>query len=370
MSVPFFDHRPQMAPIRHDIEARVKQVFEHGQFILGPEVHELEAALAKNVGLPHCVGASSGTDALLAVLLALDLAPGDEVVTPAFSYVAAAEMLQLLRLKPVYVEVDPDSFNLDPTRLSQALTDNTRAVVAVDLFGQPAQYDAIREVIADRDIVLIEDAAQSLGSSRHGVAAGALADIAITSFFPTKTLGCFGDGGAVFTKSSEMASRVRSILVHGQRQKYQHERIGFNGRLDTVQAAVLLAKLQNFDADLSQRQRAASRYDELVADLLAVFDVHPPLVEAGNTHVYGQYTLTLPQRDAVQSLLGKAGIATAVHYPLPLYRQWGQRPDTEMETTEHLCNSVLSLPLYPGIPPEHQIAVVEALQSALAAGAH
>lgn len=345
----FIDLKAQYSGIRTDVERRMMTVLEHGRYIMGPEVAELEERLAEYVNVRHCVGVASGTDALLVALMALDVASGDEVITTPFSFIATSEVIAMLGAKPVFVDIDPRTYNLDPVRLEQAITDRTKVIMPVSLYGQCADYDRINEIAARHGIPVIEDAAQSLGATYKGRRSCALTTIGCTSFFPSKPLGCYGDGGACFTNDERLAKRMREIRVHGQERRYYHPVLGINGRLDTIQAAVLLAKLTVFPREVEARARLGSQYTALLQGL--GLEIVTPVVEQGNTSVYAQYTVQVDGRDAVAERLKAAGIPTAVHYPVPLHLQpafsrFGGR-EGNYPIAENAARSVLSLPMHP-----------------------
>jgi UDP-2-acetamido-2-deoxy-ribo-hexuluronate aminotransferase len=342
----FVDLKSQYAALKTVIDSRIRAVLEHGQFIMGPEVEELECRLAERTGSRYCVGCASGTDALLIALMALGIGPGDEVATTPFTFVATAETISLLGARPVFVDIDPRTYNLDPKLLEAAITSRTRAVVVVSLFGQCAEMDAINDLASAHDIPVIEDAAQSFGATYKGRPSCNLSTIGCTSFFPSKPLGCYGDGGACFTNDAALATRMRQIRVHGQDRRYHHPLVGINGRLDTIQAAVLLAKLEVFDAEIAARVRAGTAYSELLRDAVIT-----PYVEPYNTCVYAQYTIQTDNRQVLQEELTANGIPTAVHYPVPLHLQpafyipriaRGSFPNAEAA-----AERVISLPIHP-----------------------
>jgi UDP-2-acetamido-2-deoxy-ribo-hexuluronate aminotransferase len=311
----FIDLKAQYQRIKTDIDARIKTVLEHGQFILGPEVSELEEKLADYVGVRHCVTVANGTDALQIVQMGLGIGPGDEVITPGFTYIATAETIALLGAKPVYVDIDPSTYNLDPAMLEAAITPRTKAIIPVGLYGQCADIDAINSIARKYDIPVIEDAAQSFGATYKGRKSCGLTTVACTSFFPSKPLGCYGDGGAIFTDDDELAKILRQIARHGQDRRYHHIRVGVNSRLDTLQAAVLLVKLQVFDDELMLRQQVADRYQHALRQL---HHCTTPHIELFNSSAWSQYTLRVTQRDQVQKEMSESRIPTTIHYPLPL----------------------------------------------------
>jgi dTDP-4-amino-4,6-dideoxygalactose transaminase len=369
--MPFIDLAAQRARLSGRIEEAIARVLEHGRFIMGPEVTELEARLAALCGVAEVVSCASGTDALLMSLLALRIGPGDAVLVPSFTFAATAEVVALLGATPVFVDSRRDTCNLDPASLPGALhaarhSGNTpRALIAVDVFGQPAAYDEIEEFCAEYGLALIADAAQSFGATWQDRRVGAIGDVACTSFFPSKPLGCYGDGGAIFTEDPELASVLRSLRVHGQGEdKYDNVRVGINGRLDTVQAAVLLQKLEIFADELTARERVAARYSDALGGVVGL-----PTVRPEATSVWAQYTVSLDDRDAVAARLRDVGIPTAVHYPKPLHRQpaYAEYPTTSdgLPAAEELSRRVLSLPMHPYLDEAAQDRVVAAVRDAV-----
>ncbi|QEA13257.1 DegT/DnrJ/EryC1/StrS family aminotransferase [Comamonas flocculans] len=340
----FIDLKTQYQRLKADIDAGIARVLAHGQFILGPEVTELEERLAAYTGARHCITVANGTDALQIAQMALGIGPGDEVITPGFTYIATAETVALLSARPVYVDVDPRTCNLDPALLEAAITARTKAIIPVSLYGQCADYDAINAIAARHGIPVIEDAAQSFGASYKGRKSCNLTTIACTSFFPSKPLGCYGDGGAIFTSDDALATAMRQIARHGQDRRYHHIRVGVNSRLDTLQAAVLLPKLAVLDAEIKARQRVAGEY----ARLLGQAGLTPPYVEAHNTSAWAQYTVQVPNRPQVQEALKAKGIPTAVHYPIPLNRQPAVAdPAARLPVGDAVAQKVVSLPMHP-----------------------
>lgn len=359
----FIDLRTQQTRIKADIDAAIQRVLEHGQYILGPEVAELEDRLASYTGAKHCVSCANGTDALQIAQMALGIQPGDEVITPGFSYVATAETIALLGARPVYVDIDPRTYTLDPALLEGAITPRTKAIVPVSLYGQCADYDAINEIAARHGIPVIEDAAQSFGATYKGRKSCNLTAIACTSFFPTKPLGCYGDGGAIFTNDDELAKAIRQIARHGQERRYHHVRLGVNSRLDTLQAALLLPKLSLLDEELELRQRAAERYS---ARLLAAGIGSPPFEAIHCRSAWAQYTIRVRHRASIQERLHASGIPTAVHYPVPLNRQPAVAdPEARLPVGDAAAGEVISLPMGPYITPEQQARVVDELAAAV-----
>ena len=359
----FIDLAQQYRELKQEIDDGIHRVLDHGQYILGPEVRELEEALVKYSGAKYCITVANGTDALQIAQMALGIGSGDEVITPGFSYIAAAETIKLLGAKPIYVDVDPITFNLDPAKLEIAITPKTKAIIPVCLYGQCADMDAINTIARKYSIAVIEDGAQSFGASYKGKKSGNLSAIGCTSFFPTKPLGGYGDGGAIFTNDEELASIVRQIASHGQEKRYYHVRVGLNSRLDTIQAAVLLAKLKVLDREIAQRQIIADHY----AFLLNQFDIpSAPVIALDHQSAWGQYTIKVSQRDAVQEVLKREKIPTFIHYPLPLNKQLAVADENvNLPVGDALANEVLSLPMHPYLQEGEQEQVVKALKKAL-----
>ncbi|WP_205738472.1 DegT/DnrJ/EryC1/StrS family aminotransferase [Billgrantia endophytica] len=358
----FIDLKAQQLRIRDRINAGIRNVLEHGKYILGPEVEELETRLADYAGVRHCISCANGTDALQIAQMALGIAPGDEVITPGFTYIATAETVALLGARPVYVDIDPRTYLLDPGKLEAAITPRTRAIVPVSLYGQCADMDAINEIAARHGIAVIEDGAQSFGATYRGRRSGSLSTIATTSFFPSKPLGCYGDGGALFTDDDEMAVVLRQIARHGQGRRYHHVRVGTNSRLDTLQAAILLPKLDILDEELLLREQVAERYGRL----LRARGFETPHVEPWNTSAHAQYTVEVEDREVVSARLAEAGIPSAVHYPIPLNKQPAVAdPCVDLPIGNAASRRVISLPMHPYLSEEDQDRIVTTLQEAL-----
>ena len=349
----FIDLKSQQNRIKHKIDAAIQRVLSHGQYILGPEVDELEERLAIFVGAKHCITCANGTDALQIAQMALGIGPGDEVITPGFTYIATAETVALLGAKPIYVDIDPRTYNLDPKLLEAAITPRTKAIIPVSLYGQCADFDAINTIAKKYSIPVIEDAAQSFGASYKGKRSCNLSTIACTSFFPSKPLGCYGDGGAIFTNDDELAKIVRQIARHGQDRRYHHVRVGVNSRLDTIQAAILIPKLEIFEDEIQLRQAVANEYNNLLRNENIV--IHSPLIstpyiEPHNKSVYAQYTVRVKNRSFVQQTLKAAGIPTAVHYPIPLNKQPAVADhNVHLAVGDDAADHVMSLPMHPYI---------------------
>jgi UDP-2-acetamido-2-deoxy-ribo-hexuluronate aminotransferase len=359
--IPVIDLSTQQERVRDKIEAGIARVLAHGNYILGPEVAELEERLVDYTGAGYCISCANGTDALQIALMALGVGAGDEVITPGFSYIATAEAAVLLGARPVYVDIDEITFNLDPVLLEAAITPRTKAIIPVSLYGQAADYDAINMIAEKYGIPVIEDGAQSFGASYKGRKSGNLTTIGCTSFFPSKPLGCYGDGGAIFTSDPELATVIRQVARHGQDRRYHHIRVGVNSRLDTMQAAVLLAKLDILDDEVAGRDAVAARYSAAFSASNAVI---PPRIIAGRHSAWAQYTVRVKHRDAVQSALSAAGIATAVHYPLALNRQPAVASDDNVPRGDKAATEVLSLPISPYLPADHQALIIETLSAA------
>ena len=355
----FIDLAAQQARIKDKIDAGIQRVLAHGKYILGPEVTEFEEKLAAFVGAKHCISCANGTDALQIAQMAFGIGSGDEVITPGFTYIATAETVALLGAKPVYVDICPKTYNLDPVKLEAAITPRTKAIIPVSLYGQCADFDAINLIAKKHGIPVIEDAAQSLGATYKGTKSGNLSTVACISFFPSKPLGCYGDGGAIFTNDDELALVMRQIARHGQERRYHHVRVGVNSRLDTLQAAILLPKLEILKEEMGLRQQAAERYDHL---LQQAGIITTPVVEEHNTSAWAQYTIQVDNREQVQAKLKEAGIPTAVHYPVPLNKQPAVADSTaELPIGDAVAKKVMSLPMHPYLSEKEQNKVVKAL---------
>ena len=340
----FIDLAAQQQRIKSEIDANIQKVLTHGKYILGPEVTELEEKLAAYTGAKYCITCANGTDALQIALMALGVGPGDEVITPGFTYIATAETVALLGAKPVYVDVYENTYNLNVELLEAAITDKTKAIIPVSLYGQCADYDAINAIAAKHNITVIEDGAQSFGATYKGRKSGNLTSISCTSFFPSKPLGCYGDGGAIFTSDDELAKIIRQVARHGQDRRYHHIRVGVNSRLDTLQAAILLPKLAILDDEMRLRQEVAANYQK---EFAAVGFTGTPYIEAHNVSAYAQFTVRVPNRDTVQAKLKEAGIPTAVHYPIPLNKQPAVASDIALPIGDKVAEEVMSLPMHP-----------------------
>jgi UDP-2-acetamido-2-deoxy-ribo-hexuluronate aminotransferase len=357
----FIDLKEQYRRYQSEIDTRMRRVLEHGRYIMGPEIAELESALATYVGVKHAITVASGTDSLEIALRALGVGPGDEVVTVPFTWISSSEVIGLVGAKPVFVDIDPVTYNIDVTKIEAAITPRTKAIMPVSLFGQMPDYDAINAIAAKHGVTVIEDGAQSFGATQRGRRSCGVTKIASTSFFPAKPLGCFGDGGALFTDDDHLNEIMRAIRTHGGIKRHFHPLLGMNGRLDTLQAAVLLAKLPHFPAEVEARGRIGARYTELLRGAVGVPEVAPD-----NTHVYAQYTIRVSHRDELGAVFKAAGIPSAVYYPKCLHEQpifaslgykWGDFPESERASRE-----VISLPMHPFLAEGDQDRVVESIR--------
>jgi len=374
MNIPFIDLKSQQARIREKIDTGLATLLDHGAYIMGPEIAALETRLAKWSGSKHNISCSSGTDALLLALYGLGLKPGQGVVVPSFTFAASAEVIPVMGAIPVFAEVDPVTFNINPNKIDDACKAARDAdveivgIIGVGLFGQPANFEALTQYASANNLWLIDDAAQSFGASLNRRKVGTLAHVTCTSFFPAKPLGCYGDGGAVFTNDDDIAETIRSCRVHGMgKDKYQNVRIGMTGRLDTIQAVVLDAKLDIFDDELALRQQVADRYQDRIGNI-----VKTPQLSAGTSSSWAQYTIQLPagaDRNTIRDKMQAAGVPTAIYYPVPMHRQPPYRhfpvAGGTLQTTEMLCACVMSLPMHPYLNAETQDVIVDALRSAL-----
>lgn len=361
--IEFIDLKAQYADLRESINGRIQRVLDHGQYIMGPEVKELEEKLAEYVGAKHCITVASGTEALLISLMALGLKPDDEVITTPFSFIATAEVIVLLGCQPIFVDIEPDTCNINAALIESKITKNTKVIMPVSLYGQPADMDEINAIAEKHDLTVIEDAAQSFGATYKGKKSCNLSTIGCTSFFPSKPLGCYGDGGAIFTSDDSLAQAMREIRVHGQSKRYVHTRVGVGGRMDTIQCAIVLAKLGRFDWEVEQRLKIGARYNELFASKVRTVTQRPD-----RTSVFAQYTVIVEDRESAQSALKEAGIPTAVHYPVPMhlqpaYADWCS-PDSCPISVE-AARTVLSLPMGADLDVLDQEKIVTTLSSTL-----
>lgn len=361
----FIDLKAQYKLIKDDVNREINEVLDSGQYIMGTKVQELEKLLASYVGVKHCIGVADGTTALLVALMALGIKPGDEVIVPSFTFIATASQAVLLGAKLVFVDVLQDTFNLDPNKLEQAITKRTKVIIPVSLYGQCPDIDLINQIAAKHGIYVIEDAAQSFGATYKNKKSGGLTTIATTSFFPSKPLGCYGDGGACFTNDDDLAKKMMQIRLHGQDRRYHHVVLGINGRLDTLQAAVLLAKMRVFVDEVIARQKIGDRYNELLS---SESWISTPKTAKGNSHVYAQYTIVVENREKVLHALAKSTIPTSIHYPLSLHRQpilASHYDGQDLSVSDYLSEHVLSLPMHPYLDHTTQEFIVDKVKSAV-----
>jgi len=366
-SIKMVDLQAQYARLSSEIDQAMKEVLLQGDFIQGSAVKQLESALSERYQVKHVISCANGTDALQLAFMTLDLPKGSEIITPAFSYAALAEVLLLLELKPVFVEVDPSTFLLDVSLVEALITENTRAIAPVHLYGQMVSMEPLLALAKKHNLFVVEDAAQAIGSQyctpgEHGFA-GTMGHIGTTSFFPSKNLGCFGDGGAIFTNDDDLAQRLRSMANHGQTVKYQHDVLGLNSRLDTLQAAILMAKLPHLHDFEKSRRAVAARYDEALS---ALDGLKIPDRTVDSSHVFHQYTITCEtaaMRNALKKYLAEHEIPSMIYYPRPLYLQTAYQQVVNLPISEDLCNRVLSLPICPELDPEQQDYIIHNIQN-------
>ena len=360
MEIPFINLKAQYKDLYDEIHNRINQTLSHGQYILGPEIYELEEKLSEFVGTKYCVTVGSGTDALMISLMSIGLKPGDEVITTPFTFVSTAEVIALLGAKPIFVDIDKDTCNLDPKLIEEKISKNTKAIMPVSLYGQPADMEQINNIAKKNNLIVIEDAAQSFGSTYRGKSSCNLSDIGCTSFFPSKPFGCYGDGGAIFTSDENLANVMKEIRVHGQKERYVHSRIGLGGRMDSIQAGILLAKLPNFNWEIEERLKIGSRYDKFF-DERGVDRIHQ---KEDRTSVYAQYTIIVEEREDLQNFLQKKGVPTTIHYPISLNEQKPYIPFCCPECTPislEISKKVLSLPMSAYLEKHDQDYIFDAL---------
>ena len=353
MKVPLVDLVTQYKNIKPEMDAAIHGVLDSGAFILGPAVKEFEKNMAEYTGVKHAVGVASGTDAIQLALMAYNIGPGDEVITTPMTFVATVEVMVFLGIKPVFVDIDPKTYIIDPNQIEDRITSKTKAIVPVHLYGQCADMDAINAIAKKNNLVVIEDSAQAVGATYKGKKATSLGDAGCLSFFPSKNLGAYGDGGMVLTNDGEIADRVRKLRVHGSATKYQHVYLGVNSRLDSLQAAILNVKLNYIDRWNEMRRQNADKYNERLKNTPAV----TPFVADTNEHIYHQYTIQVADRDGLQAYLKENEIATGIHYPIPLhlqpaYQSLGYKKG-DFPVAEEVSSHVVSLPMYPELPEEH-----------------
>lgn len=357
MKINFIDLQSQYQKYKEEIDKEMHEVLDTSGYIMGPKVAKFEENLANFVGCKHAIACSSGTDALLLALMALDIKTGDEVITTPFTFIATAEMIAFVGATPVFVDIDEKTYNIDISQIEAKITDRTKAIMPVSLFGQIADMDAINEIAKKYNLKVIEDAAQSFGATYKGKKSCNLSDIGTTSFFPAKPLGCYGDGGAVFTNDDELASKMRIILNHGQTQRYVHSHVGINGRLDAIQAGVLNVKLKYFDQEIAQRQIVAKKYNENLKDIIV------PFVEEDNLSVWAQYCIRVKDRDSMLKKCGDKGVPTGVYYPIPLHLQevfqYLGYKNGDFPITEKVSLDIMALPMSAFLTKEEQDYVIE-----------
>ena len=347
----FIDLEQQQNRIKKQIDTNITKVLAHGRYIMGPEVSELEEQMADYVGVKYCIGVSSGTDALLIAMMALEIGPGDEVITTPFTFIATSEMIKLLGAKPVFVDIDPQTYNIDPAKISSAITNNTKLILPVSLYGQCADMDAINTIAKQHNLPVLEDGAQSFGATYKGRKSCNLSTVGCTSFFPSKPLGCYGDGGAIFTNDDVLAKMMCEIRVHGQDKRYSHPRLGINGRLDTIQAAVLLAKFEIFPDEVIQRDRVGRQYTASINAMQST--IVAPQIRSNCTTVYAQYSIMANNREQLIAKLNKMNIPTAVHYPVPLHLQPPfYNNQLNLPVVEDVATKIVSLPMHPYLSTE------------------
>ena len=362
--LPFVDLARQQRIIRKQIKRRIKKVMSHGQYISGPETFELEERLADFVSIKHCIGASSGTDALVAALLSKNIGRGDEVITTPFTFISTAEAIIRAGADVVFSEINDNTYNIDTEKVKEKITPKTKAIIGVSLFGQCFDFEPLLKICKENEITLIEDAAQSFGALYKGEKSCSIADISCTSFFPAKPLGCYGDGGACFTNNTDTAERIRQTINHGQNSQYSYSRRGINGRLDTIQAAILLEKLKIFPEEITKRIEVAKRYTKLLKD-----HVRTPVTPDYNSNIYSQYTIEVENRNYMEKELSKKGVPTAIYYPIPLYCQKIFQKFTDLKDsfpiTDIKSKKVLSLPMHPYLKEKEQDFIVDTLKQSL-----
>lgn len=363
----FIDLQTQQNILKPIIDQNIQKVLARGEFIHGPEVVELENKMVDFTGAKHAIGCANGTDALQLALMAIDCQPGDEVITTPFTFIATVEVILLLGLTPVFVDINPRTYQIDHNRIQEVVSPKTKAIITVSLYGQCSEMDEINQIAKQHGLIVIEDAAQSFGATYKNKRSCNLSDIGCTSFFPSKPLGCYGDGGMITTSNDDLATKIKMIRSHGQTKRYIHECVGVNSRLDTLQAAILLAKMTIFEQEIEARSKIAQRYNELLKDMVQL-----PELMSHNTHVYAQYTIEVDNRDEVRKRLEEQGIPTAVHYPLGLHMQPVMQKVTgfthregSFPCTESAAKRVLSLPMHPYLTEDTQDEIVQKLKNSL-----
>ncbi len=370
MSVPFIDLKSQYLALKGNIDQRIQKVLESGAYINGPEVAELETQLSAHTGTKHCLAVASGTDALLIPMMALGIGPGDEVITTAFSFVATAETIVLSGATPIYVDIDPKTFNIDPKKIEQAITPKTKAIIPVSLYGQACDLEEINLIAKKHNLFVIEDTAQSYGAKYKNKKSGALTTAAGTSFYPAKPLGCYGDGGAIFTNDANLHIAMKEIREHGSEKRYYHTRLGLNGRLDTIQCAILLAKLERYDWEVEQRNKIASAFTNAFIGLNKIDpQFSTPHIKNDNVSVWAQYTVTISHRNSFQKKMQELGVPTTVHYPMTMPDQPWYKNNTPLKHdithSRWAADHVISLPMYPDMDNKTQDIIINAVKTAV-----
>ncbi len=368
-SIPFIDLKTQYKALKESIDSRIMKVLESGAYINGPEVLELEQKLAAHTGVKHALACASGTDSLLIPLMALGIGPGDEVIVPAFSFIATAEVVVLAGAKPIFVDIQKGSFNIDPDAIKKAITPKTKAIMPVSLYGQIADMDEIIAIAEKHKLFVVEDLAQSYGAKYKNKRSGSMTIASGTSFYPAKPLGCYGDGGAIFTNDDKLAAVMKEIREHGSEKRYYHTRLGVNGRLDTIQCAILLAKMERYDWEIDQRQRVANRYNQAFSEIKTAGFSFPAL-SPNRDSVWAQYTLTVNDRAGFQKKLQDKGVPTSIHYPMtmadqPYYKQHHGGAQAQVPVARWAAENVISLPMYPDMDTATQDRVIEVVLTAL-----
>lgn len=342
----FINLKAQQDRIKSQIDTNIAKVLSHGRYIMGPEINELEEQLADYVGVKHCISVSSGSDALLIAMMALGIGPGDEVITTAFTFVATAEMIKILGAKPIFIDIDPQTYNIDPTKISMSITPKTKLILPVSIFGQCADMDAINAIAKQHKLPVLEDGAQSFGATYNEKKSCGLSTLGCTSFFPSKPLGCYGDGGAIFTNDELLAKIMRELRIHGQDKRYSHTRIGVNGRLDTIQAAILLAKFKIFPDEILRRNKVGGQYTKHINALQS--RIVTPQIKSNCTTVYAQYSILVENREICMARLKDSNIPVAVHYPIPLHLQTPfYNNELNIPIAEDVASKIVSLPMHP-----------------------
>jgi UDP-2-acetamido-2-deoxy-ribo-hexuluronate aminotransferase len=359
MKIPFIDLQAQYQLYKEEIDSAIHGVLDTSQYIMGPAVSELEENLSKYTGAKHAIGCASGTDALLIVLMAIGIEPGDEIITTPFTFIASSEVISLLGAIPVFVDIEEDTYNIDASKIEAKITSKTKAIMPVSLYGQVADMDSINAIAEKNDLIVIEDAAQSFGAEYKGKKSCNLSHFGCTSFFPSKPLGCYGDGGALFTNDDELAEKARIILAHGSKRRYDHEVIGVNGRLDAIQAVILNVKLKYFENEVTKRAEIGQRY----SDLLANKGLRTPSIKEERSSVYAQFTVQSEDREQIIEKLNSNGVPTAIHYPTPLHLQKCYKflnyKEGDFPISEKAGKEVFSLPMSPFLSDEHQKVIVD-----------